>query len=84
MLNCGTRVRRRSDENLMTARNLGVVFGRELALCFISHLLTLFRSLATLMRPADQSKEFGDMAGKALSIEWFVDNAPEIFQDPPQ
>ncbi|KAG5642442.1 hypothetical protein DXG03_002789 [Asterophora parasitica] len=33
----------------------------------------------TLMRSRDPGAEFSDMAGKALSIEWLVDNAPEIF-----
>ncbi|CAG7850642.1 SubName: Full=Uncharacterized protein {ECO:0000313/EMBL:CCA68331.1} [Serendipita indica DSM 11827] len=46
-----------SHINLMSARNLGVVFG------------------PTLMRSADSSKEFADMAGKALCIEWLVENA---------
>lgn len=48
----------RSSVNLMTARNLGVVFG------------------PTLMRSADSAKEFADMAGKALCIEWLVEQAP--------
>lgn len=34
---------------------------------------------ATLMRSADPNREFGDMAGKALSIQWMVDNAPQVF-----
>ncbi|KAJ7262261.1 hypothetical protein B0H12DRAFT_1069284 [Mycena haematopus] len=46
------RVHERCEKNLMTARNLGVVFGRA---------------------------EFSDMAGKALSVEWFIENAPQIF-----
>ncbi|KAK7057275.1 signal transducer [Favolaschia claudopus] len=50
-----------SDKNLMTARNLGVVFG------------------PTLMRSRDPGAEFSDMAGKALSVEWFIENAPQIF-----
>ncbi|KAF5385915.1 hypothetical protein D9615_002478 [Tricholomella constricta] len=33
----------------------------------------------TLMRSRDPGAEFHDMAGKALSIEWLVDNAPSIF-----
>ncbi|KAG8904479.1 hypothetical protein FRB99_001691 [Tulasnella sp. 403] len=57
------RVLARSNENLMSARNLGVVFG------------------PTLMRPSDNSKEFSDMAGKALTIEWLIESAPEIFKD---
>ncbi|KAG9089348.1 hypothetical protein FS749_001404 [Ceratobasidium sp. UAMH 11750] len=60
-----SRIKDCSEENLMTARNIGVVFG------------------PTLMRSADPSREFGDMAGKALMIEWLVDYAPSIFSDPP-
>ncbi|KAG8914656.1 hypothetical protein FRC01_003980 [Tulasnella sp. 417] len=56
-------VQRQSEENLMNARNLGVVFG------------------PTLMRSNDPSKEFADMAGKALSVEWLVEHAPEVFND---
>ncbi|KAG8982707.1 hypothetical protein FRB90_006621, partial [Tulasnella sp. 427] len=59
-------IQRRSDENLMNARNLGVVFG------------------PTLMRSNDPSKEFADMAGKALSVEWLVEHAPEVFNDTQQ
>ncbi|WVQ84309.1 hypothetical protein IAT38_006461 [Cryptococcus sp. DSM 104549] len=33
----------------------------------------------TLMRSADPNREFGDMAGKALSVQWLVDNAPQVF-----
>ncbi|KII92259.1 hypothetical protein PLICRDRAFT_37049 [Plicaturopsis crispa FD-325 SS-3] len=55
------RVMLQSDVNLMTSRNLGVVFG------------------PTLMRSRDPSAEFSDMAGKALSVEWFVENAETIF-----
>jgi len=55
------RVHERCEKNLMTARNLGVVFG------------------PTLMRSQDPSAEFSDMAGKALSVEWFIENAPQIF-----
>jgi len=50
-----------SDVNLMTARNLGVVFG------------------PTLMRSVDSTREFADMAGKALAIEWLIENAPTVF-----
>ncbi|KAG8694763.1 hypothetical protein FRC09_009615, partial [Ceratobasidium sp. 395] len=60
-----SRVKDCSEENLMSARNIGVVFG------------------PTLMRSADPSREFGDMAGKALTIEWLVDFAPTVFSDPP-
>lgn len=55
------RVREHSDQNLMTARNLGVVFG------------------PTLMSSRDPGSEFSDMAGKALMVEWLVDNAVTIF-----
>lgn len=57
-------VRQHSEANLMTARNLGVVFG------------------PTLMRSRDPSAEFSDMAGKAMSVEWLVDNAPAVFTAP--
>ncbi|KAG0700839.1 RhoGAP-domain-containing protein [Suillus ampliporus] len=45
-------------------------------------LLESYRDLrtATLMRSSDPGSEFSDMAGKALMIEWLVDNAPSIFQ----
>ncbi|KAF8274606.1 hypothetical protein EI94DRAFT_1768774 [Lactarius quietus] len=55
------RVQEYHKENLMTARNLGVVFG------------------PTLMRSRNPNAEFSDMAGKALTIEWLVENAPTIF-----
>ncbi|TFK75276.1 RhoGAP-domain-containing protein [Pluteus cervinus] len=55
------RIREQSDQNLMNARNLGIVFG------------------PTLMRSRDPGAEFSDMAGKALSIEWMVENATNIF-----
>ncbi|KAF9227151.1 RhoGAP-domain-containing protein [Gyrodon lividus] len=56
------RVREHSDNNLMNARNLGVVFG------------------PTLMWSKDPGSEFSDMAGKALMVEWLVENAILIFQ----
>ncbi|KAJ7132834.1 hypothetical protein C8R43DRAFT_1206633, partial [Mycena crocata] len=59
------RVHERCEKNLMTARNLGVVFG------------------PTLMRSRDPGAEFSDMAGKALSVEWFIENAPHIFPSSP-
>lgn len=31
------------------------------------------------MRSRDPAAEFSDMAGKALSVEWLVLKAPEIF-----
>lgn len=34
---------------------------------------------ATLMRSRNPAAEFSDMAGKALTIEWLVENAPTIF-----
>ena len=37
------------------------------------------RFLATLMRSPDPNREFGDMAGKAMSVAWMVDNALEVF-----
>ncbi|KAG6335959.1 hypothetical protein ID866_3135 [Astraeus odoratus] len=55
------RVREHSDTNLMTARNLGLVFG------------------PTLMWSRDPGSEFSDMAGKALMVEWLVENATSIF-----
>ncbi|KAF9650640.1 RhoGAP-domain-containing protein [Thelephora ganbajun] len=55
------RVSQQSEVNLMTARNLGVVFG------------------PTLMRSQDSGAEFSDMAGKSLTVEWLVENAPAIF-----
>ena len=33
------------------------------------------------MRSSDPNREFGDMAGKALTVQWMVDNAPEVFDD---
>ncbi|TFK22586.1 RhoGAP-domain-containing protein [Coprinopsis marcescibilis] len=35
----------------------------------------------TLMRSRDPGAEFSDMAGKALFIEWLIENAPEIFEE---
>jgi hypothetical protein len=55
------RVQEHHKQNLMTARNLGVVFG------------------PTLMRSRNPSAEFSDMAGKALTVEWLVENAPTLF-----
>jgi Rho-type GTPase-activating protein 1/2 len=34
------------------------------------------------MRSGDASAEFADMAGKALSIEWMIDNALDLFPNP--
>ncbi|KAF8906585.1 hypothetical protein CPB84DRAFT_1675734 [Gymnopilus junonius] len=36
----------------------------------------------TLMRSRDPGAEFSDMAGKALFIEWLVENAPRVFELP--
>jgi hypothetical protein len=33
----------------------------------------------TLLRSRDPGAEFSDMAGKALFVEWLVDNAPTVF-----
>ncbi|KLT45774.1 RhoGAP-domain-containing protein [Cutaneotrichosporon oleaginosum] len=33
----------------------------------------------TLLRSSDPNREFGDMAGKALSVQWMVENAPSVF-----
>ena len=35
--------------------------------------------VATLMRSQDSGAEFSDMAGKSLTVEWLVENAPAIF-----
>ncbi|KAL4249530.1 hypothetical protein ABKN59_007206 [Abortiporus biennis] len=34
----------------------------------------------TLMRSRDPNAEFSDMAGKALCVEWLVENAPSVFE----
>ncbi|EEB87437.1 hypothetical protein MPER_15207 [Moniliophthora perniciosa FA553] len=34
----------------------------------------------TLMRSRNPGAEFSDMAGKALTIEWLVESAPNVFQ----
>lgn len=62
----------------MTSQNIGVVFGRKSHLSF---RLGEADSTATLMRSADPGREFGDMAGKALSVQWMVDNAPTVFAE---
>lgn len=51
------RVRLRSDDNRMSSRNLGVVFG------------------PTLMRSHDPAQEFAHMGGKAMTIEFMIDNS---------
>ncbi|KAI0028791.1 hypothetical protein K488DRAFT_57737 [Vararia minispora EC-137] len=55
------RIHELSAQNLMTARNLGVVFG------------------PTLMRSRNPGAEFSDMAGKALTVEWLIEHATDIF-----
>jgi len=55
------RVSKQCEVNLMTPRNLGVVFG------------------PTLIRSQDSAAEFSDMAGKSLTVEWLIENAPTIF-----
>ncbi|KIJ49481.1 hypothetical protein M422DRAFT_160632, partial [Sphaerobolus stellatus SS14] len=35
----------------------------------------------TLMRSSDPNREFADMAGKALAVEWLIENAPSVFRD---
>jgi hypothetical protein len=34
------------------------------------------------MRSRDQSREFGDMGGKAQTIDWLVEHAADAFADP--
>ncbi|KIK67054.1 hypothetical protein GYMLUDRAFT_238398 [Collybiopsis luxurians FD-317 M1] len=36
----------------------------------------------TLMRSRNPSAEFTDMAGKALTIEWLIESAPQVFSKP--
>ena len=64
----------------MHAQNLGMVFGREFrtSLCAYLYLFN-FHLAATLMRSRDPNAEFSDMAGKALCVEWLVENALDIF-----
>ncbi|KAF9452345.1 RhoGAP-domain-containing protein [Macrolepiota fuliginosa MF-IS2] len=52
-----------NENNLMTARNLGVVFG------------------PTLIKSPDPGAEFGDMAQRALFVEWLIENAPQLFNE---
>jgi Rho-type GTPase-activating protein 1/2 len=63
----------------MTARNLGVVFGREYSMLLKTEHVVTFLPTATLMRSPNPNAEFSDMAGKALSVEWLVENAPQVF-----
>ena len=55
-----------------------MVFGRESPFRFPGTSLKQ-NMIATLMRSRDPSAEFSDMAGKALSVEWLVENAPTVF-----
>lgn len=77
------RVSQQSEVNLMTPRNLGVVFGREFLMlprgCGGSYAEPV---VATLMRSQDSGAEFSDMAGKSLTVEWLIENAPTIFSPP--
>lgn len=66
----------------MTGRNLGVVFGRTFVVLYSVVLVLIPSYIATLMRSRDPGAEFSDMAGKALFIEWLVENAPTVFQSP--
>lgn len=63
----------------MNARNLGVVFGRTPHSFQSPNVILICPTLATLMRSRDPGAEFSDMAGKALSVEWLVENAQRIF-----
>lgn len=63
----------------MTARNLGVVFGRTYRSYEASYSAHKPATAATLMRSRNPNAEFSDMAGKALTIGWLVENAPTIF-----
>lgn len=36
---------------------------------------------ATLMRSSDPNREFGDMGGKAMCIQWMVENALGVFAE---
>jgi hypothetical protein len=36
---------------------------------------------ATLLRSKEAGREFGDMGGKALTVQWMVENAQEVFKD---
>ena len=69
----------------MNARNLGVVFGRELQLSRAAneyaYTNVVLYHIATLMRHVDPGYEFADMAGKAQCVEWMVMHAPTIFDE---
>ena len=68
---------------MMHARNLGVVFGRKCTGGLSTTRNADIGTAATLMRSPDPSAEFSDMAGKALCVEWLVENAPRIFDAHP-
>jgi hypothetical protein len=72
------RVTAASGNNLMTSQNLGVVFGRKYMT--ISQEARADGS-ATLMRSSDPNREFGDMGGKAMCIQWMVENAASAFAE---
>ena len=64
----------------MTARNLGVVFGREFFWLPEERGEPYTHPLvATLMRSRLSGAEFSDMAEKSLTVEWFIENAPTAF-----
>lgn len=75
------RVQLQADVNLMNARNLGVIFGRKWSISRYQSTTDTDSNLflATLMRSADPSREFADMAGKSLAIEYLIENAPSVF-----
>lgn len=72
-------VSERADRNLMNGRNLGVVFGRKYLIASLTSCFDASCFIATLMRSRDPGAEFSDMAGKALFVEWLVENAPLVF-----
>lgn len=41
--------------------------------------LNLCLSSATLIKSPDPGAEFGDMAQRALFVEWLIENAPQLF-----
>ncbi|KAJ3507749.1 hypothetical protein NMY22_g16831 [Coprinellus aureogranulatus] len=72
------------DEHYYTLRKLMVHLHRVRLRCEKNRMTS--RNLGvvfgpTLMRSRDPGAEFSDMAGKALFIEWLIDNAPEVFKD---
>ncbi|KAI0744172.1 hypothetical protein C8Q80DRAFT_1107153 [Daedaleopsis nitida] len=76
-------VRELPAEHYYTLRALMLHLYR--CVCFSERNLMHARNLGvvfgpTLMRSPDPGAEFSDMAGKALCIEWLVENAPRIFE----